>query len=116
MLITNKLHCEIKSNIDISYFKKLGYNVKIGDFLDISIDKISLGSHKLVEAKCFNCGKIKNVMYYAYNKTTNNGSKNYYCNNKVCINKKREISNYEKYGVNNIFKLKNIKEKIKKRI
>lgn len=79
----------------------------------VPIEKISLHSHKKVKVKCDNCGSEKEIQYQAYNTQTNNNSENYYCNKKECINKKRKISVQKKYGVDNIFQIEQIKEKIK---
>lgn len=79
----------------------------------INIKDLPINSHKKVEAKCDNCGKIKNVVYQSYNNMTKNNTEKYYCNNKDCINKKRQIAIQEKYGVDNVFQLDSIKDKIK---
>ncbi|MCK9415221.1 hypothetical protein M0Q97_01020 [Candidatus Dojkabacteria bacterium] len=79
----------------------------------INIKELPINSHKKVEVKCDNCGKIKNVVYQSYNIMTKNNTEKYYCNNTDCINKKRQISIQEKYGVDNVFQLDNIKDKIK---
>jgi len=79
--------------------------VKIGD--------LSLNSHKIVVVKCDNCGKEKKIRYQLYNILTKNNTEDYYCNNKECINKKRTMVIQKKYGVDNVFQLEEIKEKIK---
>lgn len=79
----------------------------------VKIEDLSLNSHKKVEVMCDNCGKIKNVVYQSYNVMTKNNTTEYYCNNKECINKKRQISIQEKYGVDNVFQLEDVKDKIK---
>jgi len=79
----------------------------------IKIENLSLNSHKYVDVKCDNCGKEKQVKYQSYNIMTKNNTTEYYCNNKECINKKRQLALQEKYGIDNIFQLETIKDKIK---
>ena len=79
----------------------------------VKIENLSINSHKLVDVKCDNCGKVKQITYQLYNTLTKNEAENYYCNNKECINKKRVIAIQKKYGVDNVFQLKETKEKIK---
>jgi hypothetical protein len=78
---------------------------------NIPIDEVSKHSHKKVKVKCDHCGKIKEIKYNSYNVSTNNGVCDYYCNSKDCINKKRTIVIQEKYGVNNVSQLQNVKDK-----
>lgn len=114
MLLTKKIEIIANNSYNCFLLKKLGYEYKKGESILIPIEKLTPNSHKNVKVKCYNCGNIKEIRYQSYNKTTNNGKENYYCNNKECINKKRNLSNKEKYGVDNVFKLKNIREKIEK--
>lgn len=78
---------------------------------NIPIENISLKSHKKVEVKCDNCGTVKMITYQSYNNSTNNNKFKYYCNNKDCINKKRNMVIQEKYGVDNVSKLESVKIK-----
>lgn len=77
----------------------------------VSIDNVSNHSHKKVKVKCDNCGKIKYVTYNCYNRSTNNNTSDYYCNNKECINKKRNIVIQEKYNVDNVSQIESVKRK-----
>lgn len=79
----------------------------------IKIENLATNSHKKVMVKCDNCGDIKEVKYQSYNISTNNNTEKFYCNNKECINKKRVISIQKKYGVDNVFQVENVKDKIK---
>ena len=112
MIITKNLQISVKSSRDITYLKSIGFKSKIGEDIVIPIEKLSFGSHRLIQVKCCNCKNIKEVRYQAYNKTTNNNKEKYYCNHKDCINKKREKSNKQKYGIKNVFELENVKDKI----
>ena len=77
----------------------------------IKIENLAINSHKKVMVKCDNCGNIKEVKYQSYNKSTNNNTEKFYCNNKECVNKKRKIVIQEKYNVDNISQLQFVKNK-----
>jgi hypothetical protein len=79
----------------------------------IKIEDLSINSHKKIEVKCDNCGNEKYVKYQSYNKSTNNNTEKFYCNNKECINKKRKIAIQKKYDVDNVFQIDVVKDKIK---
>lgn len=79
----------------------------------VKIEDLSLNSHKKICAKCDNCSKEKEITYQLFNLLTKNNTNDYYCNNKECINKKRQLSIQDKYGVDNVFQLNDIKDKIK---
>jgi hypothetical protein len=79
----------------------------------ISIENLSRNSHKLIKVKCDNCGREKEIKFQTYNNLTKDRTSEYYCNNKDCINKKRKMVIQEKYGVDNVFQLNEVKEKIK---
>jgi very-short-patch-repair endonuclease len=114
MIISEYINLIIKNLKDINYLKKVEFNVdkiNIGDEIQLPIKYLTNGSHKKVDVKCDNCGKINNMQYNVYKRICKDGK--YYCNNKECINKKRELSIKEKYGVNNVFQIKDTKEKIR---
>lgn len=79
----------------------------------VNIENLSINSHKLVDVRCDNCGKEKKIKYQLYNILTKNNTEDYYCNNKECINKKRKQVLQDKYGVDNVFQLDKVKDKIK---
>jgi len=114
MLLSKKLNLVVTNSKDIFFLKKNNIeNVKIGDSVLIDIEKLPLNSHRLVKVKCDMCGEHKEIKYQSYNRSTENGTCEYYCANSKCIKKKREISVMKKYGVKNVFELEYIKEKIK---
>lgn len=114
MLLSKKINIIISSSKDMSFLKKINFkNIKMGDIVTIDIKDLPLNSHRMVKVKCQICGVEKEVRYQAYNRSTNNGIDEYYCQNKECINTKRELSIMKKYGVKNVFELKEIQNKIK---
>lgn len=79
----------------------------------LKIEELARNSHKIILVKCDNCGREKQIKFQTYNILTKDRTTEYYCNNKECTNKKRKMSIQEKYGVDNVFQLNEIKEKIK---
>jgi len=77
------------------------------------IDGLTKGSHKIVKVQCDKCGTIKEMKYQTFVRITKDGTEDYYCNNKECINEKRILSLNKKYGVDNVFQLESVKDKSK---
>lgn len=98
-----------------SYTKKhyisLGYNfTKINDIFTIKIEHLQLNSHYLVDVECDICHNTFKKSYKNYNNCLIN--KNFYaCTS--CRFHKTKITNNEKYGVDNVSHLQNIKNIIK---
>ncbi len=141
MLLTTNVDVTVNSKT-LKYFIDKGYqDIKVKDKLNISISDLQKKSHIKVKVICDNCGKEKDISYYTYKdpyycnscsfirgkitKKEKYGDENY-VNVKQMIDTKKIIygnsNNTEKikntikqkYGVNNIFELDNVKEKIKK--
>ena len=93
-----------------NYYKNLGYDLS-GETFKVSICDLPESSRSIIKVKCDYCFVEKKIPYRDYLKSLSKKNK-YSCSN--CINKKRSESNKEKYGVENVFQLKEIKEKIKK--
>ncbi|MFW6226311.1 MAG: DUF7487 domain-containing protein [bacterium] len=103
---------KIKNKKQLISLNNNSYN--IGDEIDILTSELPKGSHININVICSNCKSEKTIQFNTYCKITNNLNDDYYCNNKDCINKKRKISLNQKYGVDNVFQLDKIKNKIKK--
>lgn len=110
MILDKKIKIKIRTKKEVNKYNKFS---SIGDIINIDIKELSKGSHRLVKVKCDNCGKIKEIPFYSYNKITKNGVEKYYCNNKECINIKRKKSLNKKYGIDNVFQLESVKKKSK---
>ena len=110
MLLTKRLDIRI-NNTAVSYYKKLGYNCKIGDIINIPIKDLTKGSSYIVEVKCDKCECINQLDYGVYYIDTKGLSQEYYC--KKCSNIRRKETCLKKFGVDNIAKL-NRKRKIRK--
>lgn len=113
-------------NHNINHYKNLGYNVKCKDKIKVKPEELSSGSHCIVNCSCDNCELETNVKYQDYLKVFNKNKK-YIC--KECRkkefltynNSKKELmiknrlkSINDKYGVDNVFRLESIKDKLKK--
>ena len=104
MLITKNV--EIKATG--SLIKK--YNTKYHEMILIPIEELSIGSHALVECLCDYCGDILIMEYRSFLKRSKIINKT--CCKKCSPIKQKEI-NLLLYGVENVFELNSIKEKIK---
>lgn len=124
MLLTKTVDVKI-INHNVKHYLSLGYDVKCGDNIDVPVDHLTKGSHYIISIKC-DCSNIVQIKYQDYIKVTNKNGK-YLCNdcrknnltknniifkNKMCTNRKNSIRN--KYGVDNVFQLDEVKKKIVK--
>ena len=103
----------VKINIttrNINHFKKKGYDVKIGDNVEVKINDLSKNSHIKIIAIC-ECGQEKELRYHKYLENINRYG--YYSCKKCSGNKKRETY-LKNYGVDNPMKDPNIKIKVEK--
>lgn len=123
MIITEYATLKINPN-NYKYLISLGYNnIKINDFLEIPVNKLSIGCSYKISVKCDVCGKEKMLSYSRYMKSFNNGGY-YACCNKCNLEKRKHACTDEikekvkntclkKYGTSNYFKTDECKEKIK---
>lgn len=113
-------------NHNIDHYKKLGYNVKCKDKINVNPEELTSGSHYKINCKCDICNNEKQLKYQDYLIVFNKHNK-YVCskcrnekfgnlNFKISdkINKNRKTSLNKKYGIDNVFKLQIVKNKIKK--
>jgi len=128
MILTKNIKVGICFN-NINHYKQYFDNLKIGDKIEIPIEKLSPGSHLKILSKCDICGVEKNIPYRDYLNSFNNG--NYFCCNKCALEKRRKTklekyndagyhniekmkkTNLEIYGFENVFQNEDIKDKIK---
>ncbi|MDY0268811.1 DUF7487 domain-containing protein [Trichloromonas sp.] len=95
-----------------NYYKSIGYDVSTDNSI-VKITDLPHSSHYKIDVKCDICGKTKKTQYHNYYKNTN-GLKEDYCCSKKCANNKCKKRLQNKYGVDNVFQLEEIKEKSKK--
>lgn len=87
----------------------LGYNVKCGDEIIIPIEHLTKGSSCRVNVKCDICGEIYTTKYCVLFK--NSQPKINACSK--CCNKKSRIACKEMFGVENVFELNSMQDKVK---
>jgi hypothetical protein len=108
MILTKSIN--LKVNIyNIEYFP----NNKIGDYLEIMPLDLPIGSGKIIEVECDYCGKKKSIQYRKYIKNTKNLDVSYSCSNRCSVVKSKQTC-MDKYGVDNVFKLDEKKDKFRK--
>jgi hypothetical protein len=99
------------SNKNISYYKSIGYDVHVGDSIEIKIIDLPKTSKFKIDVKCDNCEDIKKVGYCDYMKVFTKKNK-YYCSKCKGVSIREGVN--KKYGVDNVFQLDYVKEKSKK--
>jgi hypothetical protein len=112
MILTKNIKIKITPR-NLKFYNKKGMDCKIDDIIDYPVSKLSLGSHSILDVECDYCGSVYNINYNNYNMKTKNGFLPACCNDVNCIKQKRLLSTQDKYGVDNVFQLNEIKDKIK---
>ncbi len=114
MIITKEVRIEL-TNLNYTKLKKQ-YNfdnmLKIGDYIEISIDKLTKGSHIIIDVSCDYCDKELKYSFKDYNRKTKEINK-ISCPSKICCMKKLKENNLLKYGVEHTLQLENVKNKSK---
>ena len=83
-------------------------NIKLGDIVEVSVDKLSKGSHAIITAICDDCGNEVHMEYRTYLRIIKKG-KGYRCD--ACNRKEQQRLFQQKYGVANPFQLEEVKTK-----
>ena len=95
MILTR--HIDIKINeSNFQYYEDLGYDVLIGESIQIPIELMSKGSHYKILCKCDGCGIEKNVIFKNYVKYDNIWGE-YFC--RKCSEQKRKETLRKNFGV-----------------
>jgi hypothetical protein len=110
MIISKQIKIVI-SRKNIKHFQQLGYNIKFKDEISVPIEHLTKGSHHRIDLECDVCKKHTKLSFKDYNKNINKHNI-YSCSNKCSMNKFK-LSCIEKYGVDNISKLSEVKNKVK---
>ena len=109
MVVTKTVKIKISSRT-FQRFKDFGYVFKMGDEIEVKVEHLSKGSQIKVDVQCDECGNEKTIKYEYY-RTAFDKRNFYYCKN--CRTKAIKIGTLEKHGVENVFQLEAVKEKIK---
>jgi hypothetical protein len=110
MILTREILIKINES-NYSYYDELGYDVTIGETLEIPIELLSTGSHYKIECKCDGCGVQKEVIFKNYVKYDNRWGE-YFC--RKCSESKRKATLKENYGVEYPIQSKEIRKRIEK--
>jgi len=112
-------------NHNFHHYKNLGYDVKCKQKIMVKPEELSAGSHYIVNCSCDECGNKTNIRYQDYLIVFNKNNKyvcqkcrdsnflNYNTTKKDLMKKNRLSATKEKYGVDNVFQLEFVKDKMK---
>jgi len=109
MYVNNKVSIKISSS-NINYYKEKYPNIHIGDNIYVYIEELSKSSSALIRVKCDNCKCEKSIKYKYYK--LYGYSDGYY----LCRKCKLSQNLKNKYNVENVFQITDIKDKIKKTV
>lgn len=110
MILTREILIKINES-NYSYYEELGYDVSIGETIEIPIELLSTGSHYKIECKCDGCGVQKEVLFKNYVKYDNRWGE-YFC--RKCSETKRKATLKQNWGVEYPIQNKEIRKKIEK--
>ena len=108
MILTRHVSIVINEN-NYSHYEELGYDVYMGEVLNIPIELLSTGSQHKINCECDGCGEVKSVIFKNYIKYGNKWGE-YYC--RKCSEYKRKKTLNLNYGVDYPIQNKEIKKKI----
>ena len=109
MILTEKVNVRVVA-LNIGTYKNLGYDVEINKEIVVDIKDLPLNSRKIVKVECDNCHEVKDIKFCNYMTVFNKKNK-YYCSK--CKGESIKIGVQEKYGVDNVFQLNEVKDKSK---
>ncbi|MCK9417109.1 hypothetical protein M0Q97_10675 [Candidatus Dojkabacteria bacterium] len=108
MIITDKVEIHI-SQSNINHYKVFYNDIKINDMILVDVNQLTKGSHHKIKMKCDICDEEYES---EYNILFKNDSLKYF----ICKKCKRKNTVQKKYGVDNVFQSKVVKEKSKNTI
>ena len=112
MLLSKIVNIKIVSN-QCKRYRELGYIFKCNDIIEVKVEDLPKQSNQEVLVKCDVCGKEYYLRYYDYTK------KDGITICKDCTServKKYKKTCRDKYGVDNVFKVKEVKDRQKQTI
>lgn len=110
MILTREILIKINES-NYSYYEELGYDVTIGETLEIPIELLSTGSHYKITCRCDGCGTEKDVLFKNYVRYNNRWGE-YYC--RKCSESKRKATLKQNWGVEYPIQNKEIRKRIEK--
>lgn len=107
MIKNNECKVEITTR-NKKYYNDKNYNCEVGDIISIDISTMPKKSHNIVTAICEICKSESELSFVKYNTNFDRGGF-YSC--KKCSSIKRKKTTFEKYGVDYVTQLPELKEK-----
>jgi len=98
MILIDKIKIEAFGNRRLKYYSDLGYDIS-GEYFEIRIEDLNIGSRKIVPVKCDYCNKDVNITYREYKRNILLGNKYAWWNVEV---KSKVIRNIFFYHSTNI--------------
>lgn len=123
MLLDKEVEVTLNGKVNVKYYESLGYKiprykdkggierVKKNTKIIVKTEDLQLGSNVIVNVICDLCNKEHKTSYNTYIKSINCGG---YYSCKDCSSTKQKELTLIKYGVENVFQLKEVKEKAAK--
>ena len=96
---------------NLKHYRDKGYDISVGDIIEVNTDDLSSGSTFRVKCKCDGCLSEKEIIFKEYYNRTNSLNDKYYCSK--CRGLKIKKTCLEKYGVDNPMKSNHIRDKLK---
>lgn len=112
MILTRQISIKI-NEYNYQYFDNYGYDLLIGNEVEIPVELLSKGSHYKIECQCDSCGVKKQVIFKNYVKYGNEWGV-YFC--RKCSEQKRKKSLLKSHGCEYPIQNKRIYRKIKETI
>ena len=108
MILTRAIDIKI-SESNYQYYDDLGYDVTIGENIQIPIELMSRGSHYKIKCRCDVCDIEKDVIFKNYIKYGNKWGE-YYC--RKCSEEKRKKTLRKNFGVDYPIQNKKVRKKM----
>lgn len=111
MILTDKIEIKLSSR-NIGYYNKLyTKDFVVGDTIFVHVRDLPKNSRIKIRVKCDGCDMEKQIPYSDYNRWGEKDFGDYWCKN--CKSNSISKGCFKKYGLNNVFQLEKVKEKIK---
>ena len=108
MLKIETIRIKIRKNL-IDYYNNLGYSI-VDNFVNVNTKDLHNGSGAIVNVTCDGCDKELIMKYKVYHQSVKKYSDdNYYC--KGCKYLRIKNTNMNKYGVENVMQIEEVKSK-----
>ena len=110
-ILVSKMVSILCTGSNVKRYKRLGYDAKINEYIQVNISDVSRWARCSVNVVCDYCGANYTVAYYSYVTHRKNYPKDC-CSNQDCINQKRKESVMFKYGKEYVSQLDFVREKV----